>query len=123
MTVLLTTSGPVTVDPAKIALGKLQAALLALGIAAGGAVTALKVAPAPAGSCIMAEEVYYAIERDTLFYVPVHGSVARDSLVKLEGLPDTDSATAPKPVQVCFLGAKPAARIVWKTGGMGRLGS
>jgi hypothetical protein len=116
------TGGPVKVDPAKIPLSKLQAAVLALGIAAGSAVTALEVVPplAPSGSCVMAEEVYYAIERDTLYWVPTHGSATRDSLVKLEGLPDTQAPYIPPAVQVCFTGSKPPSRPVWKAGGAGR---
>lgn len=103
------------VGSTKIALGKLQLAMAALGIAAGSAVTALSVAPVPPkpANCIQVEEVYYGLS-DTLLWAPLHGSPIRDSIIHSEGLTqDTPASMAPTPVQVCFPQPVPN-RPVWK---------
>jgi hypothetical protein len=89
------TGGPVKVDPTKLAIGKLQAALLALGVAATSATVALQVphsaatVPVPdiscrfngAGTLLVTEgregTTNVTQRGDTVFYVPLRGSAER----------------------------------------------
>ena len=90
-----------------------QTAIIAALTATVAALTATVAKVSAYPNCVDAEEVFYVQRGDTVFWVPPHGSPARDSIVKLEGLPDTDTSVAPPIVRVCMV-AKQPNRPVWK---------
>lgn len=128
MTVLMTPTGPVTVDTSgtpKLSLTRLQAAITALGIAAGSAIGALVIPAAQPVGCVQAVQVFYSNERapfDTVWYVPPKGSL-RDSLLLADSiigsgnkpLRDVDAIYVSSPVRVCADSTGPVLRPVLAT--------